>query len=136
MVKKSIIFVIIIALVLVVAGIFTYNFLIKKDLIEKISLEEILNGKENISVPEIIENGETITEITSDGGITGGTGGGGGGGGSGASSPGGADSNGIEYYTSQQICQNAQTDDLCNGLDITYGEGYRTVCCSEYNLCC
>lgn len=38
--------------------------------------------------------------------------------------------------SSQNICQNAQNNDLCDGLDIVYGVGYRDACCSEHSLCC
>ena len=37
---------------------------------------------------------------------------------------------------SQTICQNAADAELCEGLDIVYGEGYGDLCCSEYSLCC
>lgn len=35
-----------------------------------------------------------------------------------------------------QICQNAADADLCEGLDLVYGSGYQTNCCSSYGLCC
>ena len=38
--------------------------------------------------------------------------------------------------SSQNICQNAKNNDLCDGLDIVYGIGYQAACCSEHNLCC
>lgn len=38
--------------------------------------------------------------------------------------------------SSQSICQNAQNNGLCNGLDIVFGIGYRAACCGEYSLCC
>ena len=38
--------------------------------------------------------------------------------------------------SSQNICQDAQTDGLCEGLDIAYGIGYRDACCGEFSLCC
>lgn len=38
--------------------------------------------------------------------------------------------------TSQSICQNAETNSLCDGLDIVYGIGYKAACCSEHSLCC
>ena len=41
-----------------------------------------------------------------------------------------------QSVSSQNICQNAQNNDLCDGLDIVYGVGYKTACCSEYSLCC
>jgi hypothetical protein len=34
------------------------------------------------------------------------------------------------------VCQNAHQNLLCEGLDLNYGQGYREICCSEYNLCC
>ena len=36
----------------------------------------------------------------------------------------------------QQVCQNAQDNGLCSGLDLLYGEGYQAACCSEHSLCC
>ena len=39
--------------------------------------------------------------------------------------------------SSSSICQNAENDDLCDGLDIVYGVGYKAACCSEHSpLCC
>ena len=38
--------------------------------------------------------------------------------------------------SSQEACQNAETNGLCDGLDIVYGQGYKAVCCSEHGLCC
>ena len=38
--------------------------------------------------------------------------------------------------SSQSACQNAETNSLCDGLDIVYGTGYKTACCSEHGLCC
>ena len=34
------------------------------------------------------------------------------------------------------ICQNAQNNGLCAGLDIAYGSGYQAACCNEHALCC
>ena len=34
------------------------------------------------------------------------------------------------------ICQNAEDNELCSGLDIVFGLGYQASCCSEYALCC
>ena len=34
------------------------------------------------------------------------------------------------------ICQNAQDAELCFGLDIVFGSGYQSACCSSYTLCC
>lgn len=39
-------------------------------------------------------------------------------------------------FTDQNICQNAQNNGLCAGLDIVYGAGYQATCCSEHTLCC
>lgn len=36
----------------------------------------------------------------------------------------------------EKYCQNAQSGDLCEGLDIAFYEGYRDGCCSKYSLCC
>jgi len=38
--------------------------------------------------------------------------------------------------SSQSACQNAETNGLCDGLDIVYGFGYKAACCSEHALCC
>ena len=38
--------------------------------------------------------------------------------------------------SSQSACQNAETNGLCDGLDIVYGIGYESACCSEHGLCC
>ena len=37
---------------------------------------------------------------------------------------------------SQQTCQDAQDNALCDGLDLIYGIGYQATCCSEHQLCC
>lgn len=69
-------------------------------------------------------------------------GGGGGGGGGGGSSPAGTSSTTStssstpSTQSDQTICQNAQNDNLCNGLDLAYGQGYKDLCCEEHNLCC
>ena len=36
----------------------------------------------------------------------------------------------------QNVCQNAQNNGLCGGLDIVYGDGYQDACCGEHSLCC
>ena len=41
-----------------------------------------------------------------------------------------------EGVADEEICQNAQTAGLCPGLDIVFGAGYRTSCCSQYTSCC
>ena len=38
--------------------------------------------------------------------------------------------------SSASICQNAQDNSLCNGLDIVFGIGYKGACCNEFSLCC
>ena len=43
---------------------------------------------------------------------------------------------GGQSFSSQNICQNAETNGLCDGLDIVYGIGYKSACCGEYGLCC
>lgn len=37
---------------------------------------------------------------------------------------------------SSYACQNAHDHDLCDGLDIAYGTGYREACCNNLGLCC
>ncbi len=39
-------------------------------------------------------------------------------------------------FANFNICQNAQSGGLCDGLDVAYGEGYKAACCSEHSLCC
>jgi hypothetical protein len=34
------------------------------------------------------------------------------------------------------ICENAQKYDLCGGLDIAFGIGYRKGCCLDFKKCC
>jgi len=136
MVKKLTIFYIIAAIaivVIVIGGILIYNFKYKKETLFKTGKEtpkeEI--GEEKIQLPgEEKETGATPTA-----GGSGGAGGWGGGGGAGAGGGEGGAA-GTEYVSDKTICQNAQNNDLCNGLDLTYGQGYRTTCCSEHNLCC
>lgn len=41
-----------------------------------------------------------------------------------------------ESITDMSICQDAETNGFCDGLDIVYGEGYEDDCCEEYGLCC
>jgi len=38
--------------------------------------------------------------------------------------------------SSAAVCENAQTDDLCSGLDVVFGTGYEAACCSEHGFCC
>ena len=40
------------------------------------------------------------------------------------------------YFTDSSICQSAQSLGLCAGLDLIYGSGYRSSCCSEHSFCC
>ncbi len=39
-------------------------------------------------------------------------------------------------FTYAATCQSAQDNGLCSGLDLVYGTGYRSACCSEHGLCC
>lgn len=41
-----------------------------------------------------------------------------------------------DLISSQGVCQNAENNGLCDGLDIVYGAGYKAACCSEHGLCC
>ena len=43
---------------------------------------------------------------------------------------------GESVITSSGICQNAEDEGLCSGLDLVFGQGYRDTCCDEYRLCC
>ena len=38
--------------------------------------------------------------------------------------------------SSSPICQDAEDNGLCDGLDLVYGAGYQAGCCTEYSLCC
>lgn len=42
----------------------------------------------------------------------------------------------VYTFTETSICQNAQSFGLCIGLDLVYGPGYQTLCCSEHFICC
>jgi len=42
----------------------------------------------------------------------------------------------IESITDISICQIADDAELCDGLDIFPGEGYKYACCVEHGLCC
>jgi len=42
----------------------------------------------------------------------------------------------LSYFTDLNVCQTAQNNGLCAGLDIVYGSGYQVTCCSEHSLCC
>lgn len=127
--KKLVIFYVLTAIIIIIGGIFAYNFL-KKGVIEKGWFPEKNKvGEEQVSPPE--EEGETETPYIprADGLADGLAGGGSGGGSSGGEAP-------VEYTTDLTICTNAQNSGLCNGLDIAYGEGYKVACCSERGLCC
>ena len=43
---------------------------------------------------------------------------------------------GSSTTSSSSVCQTADDDGLCDGLDLVFGEGYRAACCSEFSLCC
>ena len=43
---------------------------------------------------------------------------------------------GESVIASSGICQNAEDEGLCSGLDLVFGQGYRDTCCDEYGLCC
>lgn len=36
----------------------------------------------------------------------------------------------------ESICINAEDYEICDGLDMSYGEGYQAECCSTYTKCC
>ena len=36
----------------------------------------------------------------------------------------------------EHYCQNAHDYDLCDGLDIFFGPGYKNECCAKFELCC
>jgi hypothetical protein len=41
-----------------------------------------------------------------------------------------------KYISDSGICETAENNGLCDGLDIVFGDGYRAACCSEHGLCC
>ena len=41
-----------------------------------------------------------------------------------------------DAITSSLACQNAEMNNLCGGLDMVYGNGYKQSCCDEWSLCC
>jgi hypothetical protein len=131
MIKRSKIFVILCITIslIIIGGILIYN-----------PLKEIsLFTPSNESSGAKIEGGQETVSSPPPGTEGIGTGGGSSGGGSGRGSSGSSPSGGgtsVPATSDQTICQNAQNNNLCDGLDITYGEGYRTLCCSEHNLCC
>lgn len=143
--KKSIIFYIIIVFIILVVltGIFLiYNLLKEKSRAspggsgESKAAEELPSIKEETGIFSKIKKIFGLNTSTSGGtGGGGGSGGGGGGGSSGGSSSGGT-GGGTGFSTEQTICQNAQNGNLCDGLDVAYGGGYKALCCSEHSLCC
>jgi hypothetical protein len=38
--------------------------------------------------------------------------------------------------TSQEYCKNAEDSELCEGLDVVFGHGYKNDCCEDFTLCC
>lgn len=137
--RKSVIFYIVIVLIilaLLVAGFFIYNSLKGKTQIpsegESGAAEEVPSREENVGVIEQIKNIFTGSNKSRK------SGGGGSGGGSGGSSSGGTGdtSEGTEFSTDKTVCQNAQDNALCDGLDVAYGGDYKTLCCSQHSLCC
>ncbi|MBU4502811.1 MAG: hypothetical protein KKA79_09525 [Nanoarchaeota archaeon] len=40
-----------------------------------------------------------------------------------------------DIISCQDPCENAHPD-LCNGLDIVFGEGFKDMCCVDFKLCC
>lgn len=139
--KELIILYVIIVIAIIIGGILVYNFLKGKykEVGESNIGEETgiiattSGGADNVGVGS---GGGSSEGGGSSSGAAGAAGGGGGSGGGAGSAGGSAVGGGGTEYTNQVICQNAQNDNLCNGLDVTYGEGYRTLCCSEHSLCC
>lgn len=41
-----------------------------------------------------------------------------------------------EFSDTQIVCVNAQSGELCGGLDFVFGEGYGNICCEEFEVCC
>ena len=46
------------------------------------------------------------------------------------------DSAQLQSPVDNNYCTNAQENDLCDGLDIVFGTGYKEDCCNEFSLCC
>ncbi len=84
--------------------------------------EDYQNCPSDCEAPNNISNETNGSVIVGDGGISG----------SGSSK----DKVEEQTQTSVTICQNAQNGGLCNGLDLTYGDGYKNLCCGEHGICC
>ncbi len=130
---------IVIAIAVIITGILLYIFLKGKSQASSNTGEsgttEVPSNNGNLSVIEQIKN--FFSGGSSAGGSSGGRSGGGGSGGGGGGGGGGSGTTTTpEFSTDKTICQNAQDSSLCDGLDITYGEGYKALCCSEHSLCC
>ncbi len=41
-----------------------------------------------------------------------------------------------ESAPDKAICENAQANNLCDTLDVTFAEGYKELCCNELGKCC
>lgn len=130
----KIVFIALVIMALVIAVILIYSY--PKTSGEEVSPEaksnetEINNsGKEPNIIQRIFGSG---------GGGSGGAGSSGGGGGDSGGSGGGSSDGGTAktYTTDLTICTNANNDNLCDGLDLAYGDGYKDACCSERGLCC
>lgn len=42
----------------------------------------------------------------------------------------------VTCKTKRDICETADADQICEGLDVLYGLGCREACCTEHGLCC
>ena len=138
--KRGSFFIVFIILLVIIVGLaLVYIFKDKNnDLSEDISENEDIVEQES-GVGETNEGvaqsfTEPLTEVAES--STSGGGGGGGGGGGTTPSTGDTEEPEEEPDTNSLICQNAQDDELCDGLNVAYGDGYKTLCCSEHRLCC
>lgn len=105
---------------------------------EKTDLENLVNNTDNINNSI---NNQTLNQTIKKGG-------GGGGGSSGGSSPPGSSDlcigiscdNGYECSAGvcipkESVCLNAENNNLCDGLNIAFEEGYKEACLSKYGIC-
>ncbi len=114
-----------------------FAFIVILSVMQEYSKETISpNGKpsETSGNPSDLGEQPDLINRISGGGGGGDSSGGSGGGSSGSGSSGSGNS--ITYTTDLSACTNAKNGDLCNGLNLAYGDGYEAACCSERSLCC
>lgn len=150
----KLVIIIIVAIILIAAVVIALG--LKYDIFDFLKKGQISENKsENQTVPEVntenkgeISTNKTFSNISTNITPIIDLGGGGGGGSSGGDTgnprtPSCSGVNCNEGYVcisgscivKEAVCILAQNNDLCNGLDIAYGDGYRARCNSTYNKC-